>query len=481
MSEEPAGFDERGSRRPPHEIFSGAPAARDDNVARLRVPPHSIEAEQSVLGGLLLENTAWDRVGDLLTDVDFFRYEHRLIYAAIGSLLSACRPADTITVYEYLDGMGKSEECGGLPYLNNLQQSVPSAANIRRYAEIVRERSILRKTIAASDEIATAAFNTQGRSVDTILQTGLDQLHQLAELRGRSNDGVFDIEDLVVEILDDVQEKADKGCPEITGVPTGFYDWDRITSGLQPSDLVVIAGRPGTGKTAFAVNIAENVAVKELLPVVIYSMEMGAKQLAMRMVSSIGLIPFRNLQTGRVGDAEWSRLTNAVEQLGNASIVIDETPALTPAELRMRAKKQARRFGRIGLVIIDYTQLMSGTRPGETFRSQEISEITRGQKLLAKELQCPVIALSQVGRSVDARTDKRPMMSDLKDGGSIEQDADMIGLLYRDEVYNKDTPEPGVAELGIAKNRNGPTETVKFAFLSHITKFTNLAPGAHGA
>ncbi len=457
------------------------PRGTDDEVARLRVPPHSVEAEQSVLGGLMLDNSASDRAGDLLTDSDFYRYEHKLIYAAIMALISTNKPADVITVFEQLTSLGKAEEVGGLAYLNALAQSVPSAANMRRYAEIVRERAILRKLVAASDEIATNAFNPQGRAVSSILDEAEGKIFRIGEEGSRNKQGMHSMESLVVQLIDRVQELAENGAGEVTGVPSGFADLDRMTAGLQPGDLIILAARPSMGKTAFALNIGEHVAVKEGLPVLVFSMEMGASQLALRMVGSLGRIDQQHLRTGALRDEEWGRLSEAVDQLRNISLHIDETPALNPTELRARSRRLARQCGKLGLIIVDYLQLMSGSSAssGEN-RATEISEISRGLKALAKELQCPVIALSQLNRSVETRTDKRPMMSDLRESGAIEQDADVIMFIYRDEYYNKDSKEPGVAEIIIGKQRNGPVGTVKLAFLRPLTKFENLAPGSFG-
>jgi replicative DNA helicase len=458
--------------------FDASPAARDDEVARLRVPPHSVEAEQSVLGGLLLDNLAWDRAAELLGDSDFYRYEHRLIFAAIAALVQHSRPADVITVFEQLQSQGKADDVGGLPYLNALAQSVPSAANMRRYAEIVRERAILRKLIAASDEIATAAFNREGRQVGQILDEAESKILKIGEEGNRNKQGFQQMDKLVVALMDRVNELAENGAEDVTGVRTGYYDLDNMTAGLQKGDLIVLAARPSMGKTAFALNIAENVAVKEELPVLVFSMEMGASQLALRMVGSMGRINQQHLRTGRLQDDEWSRLPDAVEKLGKAQMFIDETPGLTAAELRARARRMARQFGgTLGLIVIDYLQLMSGSS-GDENRATELGEISRGLKALAKELQCPVIALSQLNRSVETRNDKRPMMSDLRESGAIEQDADVIMFIYRDDYYNKDSKEPGVAEIVIGKQRNGPVGTVRLAFLKPLTKFDNLAPGA---
>ncbi len=454
---------------------------QDRQVAQLRVPPHSIEAESSVLGGLLLDNSAWDRVGDLLTDGDFYRYEHRLIYSAIGGLINATRPADVITVYEQLQSLGKADEVGGLAYLNSLAQYVPSASNIRRYAEIVRERAILRKLVSASDEISTAAFNPQGKPVDQLLDEAEQKIFNIGEEGSRMKQGFQGMDSLVVQLLDRVQEMADNPN-DITGVPSGFYDLDRMTSGMQAGDLIILAARPSMGKTAFAINIAEHVALNEGLPVAVFSMEMGASQLAVRIVGSIGRIDQGHLRTGKLSDDEWPRLTEAIEKLRNVSLHIDETPGLTTSELRANARRLARQCGKLGLIVVDYLQLMSTSASmNDENRATAVGEISRGLKMLAKELQCPVIALSQLSRGVEARTDKRPMMSDLRESGAIEQDADVIMFIYRDDYYNKDSKEPGVAEIIISKQRNGPTGTTKLAFLKPLTKFESLASGGGGA
>src|SRR5688500_17016560 len=334
---------------------------QDDEVARLRIPPHSIEAEQSVLGGLLLDNSAWDKAGDLLVDSDFYRFEHRLIYGAIGGLINGNKPADVITVFEQLQSLGKAEDCGGLTYLNALAQSVPSAANLRRYAEIVRERAVLRKLVAASDEIATNAFNPQGRAVSQILDEAEGMIFKIGEEGSKSKQGFQSMDQLVVQLIDRVNELHESGAEDVTGVRTGFYDMDRMTAGLQPGDLIVLAARPSMGKTAFALNIGEHVAVNEGLPVVVFSMEMGASQLALRMVGSLGRIDQNHLRTGALRDDEWGRLSEAVEKLGKVSLFIDESGSLSPSELRARARRQARQCGQLGLIVVDYLQLMSGS------------------------------------------------------------------------------------------------------------------------
>ena len=806
----------------------------DSQIAQLRIPPHSIEAESSVLGGLLLDNGAWDRVGDLLVDGDFYRYEHRLVYAAIGSLINATRPADVITVYERLQSEGKADEIGGLVYLNALAQYVPSAANIRRYAEIVRERAILRKLVSASDEISTNAFNTQGKDVAKILDESEQKIFAIGEEGSRMKKGFQGMDSLVVQLLDRVQEMSENPN-DITGVPTGFVDLDKMTSGMQAGDLIILAARPSMGKaqpldaavrtrtgwarmgdlavgdavasvdglpsivtaifpqgekevftvnfsdgrsteccaehlwqvqyrqwdkprvmntaklaemlqrkryaqrlwiephsgdfghaqnmpmdgwvlgsllgdgcltgagtvrfstaepqmlemmsqrlgsdmamrhagrydwrivrelganakgvqgvqpnpvrlvldalgltglasdkkfipkiyleacksvrldvlrglldtdgwvekwgsvrfstssiqlardvqalarslggwcsinvkqphftnvagmrmaglpayvcniahpepqslfllsekqarapaqwlrkkrltvssvvatrkaqcqcisvshasklyitdqdivthnTALAINIAEHVALKEQLPVAVFSMEMGASQLAIRIVGSIGRIDQMRLRTGKLHDDEWPRLTEAIEKLRNISLHIDETPGLTTSELRGNARRLARQMGgKLGLIVVDYLQLMSvSSAMSDENRATAVGEISRGLKALAKELQCPVIALSQLSRGVESRTDKRPMMSDLRESGAIEQDADVIMFIYRDDYYNKEaSKEPGVTELIISKQRNGPTGTVKLAFIKELTRFESLAHGYGGA
>ncbi|MDB5860064.1 MAG: dnaB, partial [Ramlibacter sp.] len=401
--------------------------------------------------------------------------------ASIGGLINGSRPADVITVFEQLQSLGKADEIGGLAYLNSLAQYVPSAGNIRRYAEIVRERSILRKLVSASDEIATAAFNPQGKPVEKILDEAEQKIFHIGEEGSRMKQGFQGMDSLVVALLDRVQEMADNPN-DITGVPTGFYDFDRMTSGLQAGDLIILAARPSMGKTSLAINIAEHVALNEGLPVAVFSMEMGASQLAVRIVGSIGRIDQTHLRSGKLTDDEWPRLTEAIEKLRNISLHIDETPGLTVSELRANARRLARQCGgKLGLIVVDYLQLMStSSSMSEENRATAVGEISRGLKMLAKELGCPLIALSQLSRGVEARTDKRPMMSDLRESGAIEQDADLIMFIYRDDYYNKESKEPGISEIIISKHRNGPTGTVKMAFIKNLTKFENLASGGGG-
>ena len=388
--------------------------ARDDEVARLRVPPHSTEAEQSVLGGLLLDNLAWDRAADLLTDSDFYRYEHRHIYAAIGALIGASRPADVVTVFEALQSRGKAEDCGGIAYLNALAQSVPSAANVRRYAEIVRERAVLRKLIAASDEIATSAFNPQGTPVSQLLDEAESKIFRIGEEGARGGVGFQQMSKLVGALLERVDELEKNGSEEVTGVRTGFYDLDRQTAGLQKGDLIVLAARPSMGKTAFALNIAEHVGVEEGLPVAVFSMEMGASQLALRLVGSLGRIDQQHLRTGRLRDDEWERLPTAATKLSQAPIYIDESVGLNPAELRARARRLARQYGgTLGLIVIDYLQLMSGSGGNEENRATVLGEISREHEGAGEGTampgDCAVAAEPQRGDAPrQAADDERP-------------------------------------------------------------------------
>jgi replicative DNA helicase len=450
----------------------------DPQIESLRVPPHSIEAEQSVLGGLLLDNSAWDRIADIVSEDDFYRYDHRIIFQHIVKLINATKPADVITIYESLSNTGKAEEVGGLTYLNALAQNTPSAANIRRYAEIVRDRGVLRKLITISDEIATAAFNPQGKEVKQMLDEAESKIFAIAEEGARGAQGWLEIQPLLTQVVERIDELYNRDqSSEITGVPTGFIDLDKMTSGLQPGDLVIVAGRPSMGKTAFSMNIGENVAIDSGLPVAVFSMEMGGAQLAMRMLGSVGRLDQHRLRTGRLIDEDWPRLTHAIQKMNEAQVYIDETPALSPIELRARARRLSRQCGKLGLIIIDYLQLMSGNGGGGENRATEISEISRSLKGLAKELHCPVIALSQLNRSLEQRPNKRPVMSDLRESGAIEQDADVILFIYRDQVYNPDSPDKGTAEIIIGKQRNGPIGTVRLAFLGEYTKFANYTGG----
>lgn len=452
--------------------------AADPQIEALRVPPHSIEAEQSVLGGLLLDNSAWDRIADFVTEDDFYRYDHRIIFQHIVKLINATKPADVITVYEAMSTTGKAEEAGGLAYLNALAQNTPSAANIRRYAEIVRDRGVLRKLITVADEIASQAFSPQGKEVKQLLDEAESKIFAIAEEGARGAQGWMAIQPLLTQVVERIDELYNRDNQnDITGVPTGLVDLDKMTSGLQPGDLIIVAGRPSMGKTAFSLNIGENVAIDSGLPVAVFSMEMGGAQLAMRMLGSVGRLDQSRLRIGKLNDEDWPRLTHAIQKMNDAQLYIDETPALSPIELRARARRLSRQCGKLGLIIVDYLQLMSGNGGGGENRATEISEISRSLKGLAKELHCPVIALSQLNRSLEQRPNKRPVMSDLRESGAIEQDADVILFIYRDQVYNPDSPDKGTAEIIIGKQRNGPIGTVRVTFLGEFTKFDNYTGG----
>lgn len=449
----------------------------DDSLESLKLPPHSVEAEQSVLGGLLLENEALDKIADILTGNDFYRHDHRLIYQHIGKLIEHNKPADIVTVAESLESTAELSGIGGLAYLGALAQNTPTAANIRRYAEIVRERAVMRKLVEVGSGIAESAFSPQGRDAQQLLDEAEAKIFQIAEGGKRSSEGFVDIKILLPQVADRIDQLFQRDNPtDVTGVPTGFTDLDSMTSGFQPGDLIIVAGRPSMGKTAFSLNVAENVALDTGLPVAVFSMEMAATQLAMRMIGSVGRLDQHKMRTGRLEDDDWVRLTTALGKLNDAPIFIDEGAALTSFDVRARARRLHRQCGKLGLIVVDYLQLMSApaSRQSEN-RATEISEISRSLKALAKELDVPVVALSQLNRSVEQRPDKRPAMSDLRESGAIEQDADLILFIYRDEVYNAESPEKGTAEIIIAKQRNGPIGRLKLTFLGEHTRFENFA------
>lgn len=452
--------------------FSGS--SQDPQIAAFKLPPHSLEAEQSLIGGLLLDNIAWDRVADLASEVDFYRDDHRRIYRHIARLIEMGKPADVVTVFESLEKSGEAEQAGGLAYLGEIANNTPSAANIRRYAEIVRERAILRKLVSVGDEIASSALTPSGKDAKALLDEAEAKVFEIAEAGSRHASGFVPIQPILGQVVDRIQELYDQDNPSaITGVPSGFADLDDKTSGLQATDMLIVAGRPGMGKTSFALNIAEHVAVECGLPVAIFSMEMPGTQLAMRFLSSVGRLDQHRIRTGRLNDDEWQRLTYALGKLHEAPIHIDETPGLNPTDLRARARRLYRQCGKLGLIVIDYIQLMTSLKESDN-RAAELSEISRSIKSLAKELHVPIIALSQLNRSLEQRPNKRPVMSDLRESGAIEQDADIIMFIYRDEIYNPDSPEKGTAELIIGKHRNGPTGMVRLTFLGEFTRFENF-------
>jgi len=446
----------------------------------LKLPPHSVEAEQSVLGGLMLDNDAADRIGDAVGAEDFYSDAHRVIYRHIVQLIGDGKPADVVTVSEALASTQKLDYVGGLAYLGALAQNVPTAANIRHYANIVRERSILRQLAATATDIAEAAFNPLGRSAKTVLDEAEAKVLHIAEQGARGAQNFQVIGKLLASVVERIETLYNRDDPsDVTGVPTGFADLDRMTSGFQPGDLIVVAGRPSMGKTALALNIGENVALNTGMPVAVFSMEMGAAQLAMRLIGSVGKLDQHKLRTGRLGPEDWDKLSTALGRLNEAPILIDETPALNAIEVRSRARRLMKQYGKLGLVIVDYLQLMQASTQGEN-RATEISEISRAMKSLAKELSVPVVALSQLNRSLEQRPNKRPVMSDLRESGAIEQDADVIVFIYRDEVYNPESQDKGTAEIIIGKQRNGPIGTVRLTFLGEYTRFEGFAaPGSY--
>ena len=449
----------------------------DPQLVALKLPPHSVEAEQSLLGALLIDNQAFDRVADIVSGEDFYRDDHRRIWRHIAKLVEATRPADVVTVSESIEASEDKDKTGGAAYLAALAQNTPSALNIRRYAELVRERSVQRRLAQVATEIAENALAPTGKDVGQLLDEAESKIFQIAESGARKDQGLVGISPVLAKVFERIDHLHSQDNPsDITGVPTGFVELDRMTAGLQPGDLVIVAGRPSMGKTAFALNIAEHVALHPTvrLPVAVFSMEMSSSQLAMRMLSSMAKLDQSRLRTGRLNDEEWGRLTDEIGRLNEAQIHVDETAALNALELRARARRMKREYGKLGLVVVDYLQLMSASSQGEN-RATEISEISRSLKALAKELDVPVIALSQLSRAVEQRNDRRPMMSDLRESGAIEQDADVILFIYREEVYSPDKEEAkGRAEVIIGKQRNGPIGRVDLTFLGRYTRFANF-------
>ncbi|MBX2836959.1 MAG: replicative DNA helicase [Gammaproteobacteria bacterium] len=444
------------------------------------MPPHSIEAEQAILGGLMLSNDAFDKVADLVSEPDFYQYNHRLIFRAIVYLGSNSQPTDVVTIAGYLEQNALLEDAGGLNYLSAIAQETPSAANVKAYAEIVRERSVLRQLISVSNDIADSAFDPQGRSAKDLLDHAETKVFAIADQTARTNTGFSDIKTVLAGAIERINFLFESDAA-ITGLSTGFDELDEKTSGLQASDLIIVAGRPSMGKTTFAMNIAEHAALTSDEPVAVFSMEMPAEQLGMRLLASLSRVELQSLRTGKLSEQDWTRMSSSVTLLNNKqNLFIDDTPALTPTDLRARARRLKREQG-LSLIVIDYLQLMQTASSTEN-RATEISEISRSLKSLAKELEVPVIALSQLNRSLEQRPDKRPVMSDLRESGAIEQDADVIIFIYRDEVYNPDDEaSKGKAEVLIRKQRNGPIGTVPLTFLGKYTRFENYAPEVYVA
>ena len=459
----------------PERVHTGT----DAETAALKLPPHSLEAEQAVLGGIFLDGEAWLKIVERVRQNDFYRKDHRIIFNAITSLEAEGKPFDIVTVAEWLESHQQLDSAGGLSYLAALAENTPSVSNVAAYADIVRKRSILRQLIQVTTSISDAVYRPMGRTSEELLDHAEQAIFEIAEQENRGRRDFQQISGLLSAALDRIDELFRKKNP-ITGVETGFDDFDKQTAGLQPSDLIIIAGRPSMGKTAFAINIAENAAIRNNLSVAIFSMEMSGEQLAMRILASLARINQQKIRTGRLdSDDDWARLVATVSMMQDKKMFVDDTPALTPAELRARCRRLYREQG-LDLVIVDYLQLMQVPGSKEN-RATEISEISRSLKAMAKELRVPVIALSQLNRSLEGRPNKRPVMSDLRESGAIEQDADVIAFIYRDEVYNEDSPDKGKAEIIIGKQRNGPIGMVPLVFLGQFTRFENYtaAVGFH--
>ncbi|MGQ3889359.1 replicative DNA helicase [Legionella sp. CNM-1927-20] len=450
--------------------------ARKNNkqsIDPLKRPPHSAEAEQSIIGGLMLDNQAWDKISTKLCEADFYRTEHRTLFRAIVELARKGQPFDVVTLLNTLKTSNELDQAGGETYLFELANNTPSVANILAYADIVREKSVQRQLIGVAGDIADAAYNPAGREVAELLDLAETKVFAIAEQTG-GDGGPESIKSILVRAVERIDALYHNG-DAITGLATGLTDLDELTSGLQPSDLIIVAGRPSMGKTTLVMNMAEHAAIRGGKPVLVFSMEMPSDSLAMRMMSSLGRIDQHRLRTGKLTDDDWPRVTSAVHMLSEAPLFMDDTPGLSPAEMRARARRVAKEYGQLGLIVVDYLQLMKVPGFKAENRTAEISEISRSLKALAKELKVPVVALSQLNRSLEQRHDKRPVMSDLRESGAIEQDADVICFIYRDEVYNEDSPEKGIAEIIIAKQRNGPIGRVKVAFLGKYTRFEDLA------
>jgi len=451
-------------------------ATIDTAEHRLKVPPNSIEAEQSLLGGLMLDNSAWDKVADLVVAADFYRKDHRLIFSGIAELAENSNPCDVVTVSEFLDNRNELEAAGGLEYLAMLSNETPGAANVRAYAKILRERSTLRSLINAGNQISGNAYTTEGRTATELVDEAERLVFDIADKGSRGQVGFRALKNILPDAVDRIDLLHQSGG-DISGIPTGYNEFDKLTAGLQSGELIVVAGRPSMGKTTLAVNIAENAAIGARVPTAIFSMEMPSQQLAFRMISSLGRVDQTHLRTGKFPDEDWSRINTAVQLMSDAPIFIDDSASLSPTEIRARARRLKREHG-LGLIVVDYLQLMQVHGSTEN-RATEISEISRSLKALAKELELPIIALSQLNRSVEQRTDKRPVMSDLRESGAIEQDADLIVFIYREEVYNQETTRKGVADISIAKQRNGPIGDFPLTFVGRFTKFENWVPDTY--
>ncbi|AMO67548.1 MULTISPECIES: replicative DNA helicase [Zhongshania] len=464
-----------GSVYPEAYSESPPPFEEESDFAQLKMPPHSVEAEQSVLGGLMIANESWDSVADVVGEGDFFRPEHRKIFAQMTRLVTLELPIDVVTLAEELAKAGQLEQVGGAAYLAEIANNTPSVVNIRAYAQAVRERATFRSLISAANAIADSSFNPEGRNSDEILDEAERAIMQISEERPKTG-GLTPINPLLKSAVDKIDELFSNE-DAVTGLTTGFEKLDEMTSGLQNSDLIIVAARPSMGKTTFAMNLVENALMKSEQPILVFSMEMPANQLMMRMLSSVGRIDQTRIRTGRLEEEDWPKLSSAVTKLKDKLLFIDDTPALTPTEVRSRARKIVREHGSVGMIMLDYLQLMKVAGTASEGRTAEISEISRSLKGIAKEFECPVVALSQLNRALEQRPNKRPINSDLRESGAIEQDADVIMFIYRDEVYNEESADKGMAEIIIGKQRNGPIGTARLSFVGKHTRFENLAFG----
>lgn len=447
----------------------------DQQVQQLKIPPNSKEAEQSVLGGLMLDNRAFEDVAERIQAQDFYRHQNRLIYSVIEKLSDEEKPFDLLTLSDELADQEELENCGGLAYLTELVESTPSAANITAYADIVKEKALLRRLAEAATDIADKAFNPKGDNPQSIISDAEKRIAEVGEGGGKKDSGPEHVNPIMSRTLEKIEELFN--MPDgLTGLTTGFTDLDKRTNGFQAADLVIVAGRPSMGKTTFAMNLCENALLATNRPVLVFSMEMPKEAILMRMYSSIGRIPSGKLRSGKLDEEDWPKLTSAFNLLKDKPLYVDDTAALTPQEMRARCRRVYRENNDLALVMVDYLQLMTVAGKSEG-RTQEISEISRSLKAIAKEFGCPVIALSQLNRSLEQRPNKRPVMSDLRESGAIEQDADIISFIYRDEVYNEDSPDKGIGEIIIGKHRNGEIGTDRLAFIGKYTRFENLAPG----
>lgn len=449
---------------------------KDKQVAAVKMPPHSIEAEQSVLGGLMLDNEAWDKVSEKVVDADFYLRSHRHIFKAMAAVAESGQPIDLITVSEWLERNQLLEEIGGFAYLGEIAKNTPSAANILAYAEIVRERAVVRDMISVAHDIADAGYDPQGRNSAELLDFAETKVFKIAEQRANANEGPEAINQILAKTIDKIDTLfRNPSNGGLTGVSSGYTDLDKMTNGMQPSDLIIVAARPSMGKTTFAMNLCEHAAITSDKPVLIFSLEMPSEQIMMRMLASLGRIDQVKVRTGQLDDEDWARLSSAIELLNSkGKMYIDDSSGLTPTEVRSRARRVAREHGGLSMIMVDYLQLMKVPALSDN-RTLEIAEISRSLKALAKELKVPVIALSQLNRTLEQRADKRPVNSDLRESGSIEQDADLIMFIYRDEVYNDDSPDKGTAEVIIGKQRNGPIGRIRLTFHGRYSRFDNYA------